>query len=150
KPIIARPSGSLARAWRWVRRNPMVAGLSASVAVLLVALLIGSIVTAVRLGAAARAAQGPFLPGPSGLPRPSNPGPAPARALGGAACHPSPIAHNAVLAAMDVNEELRPLVGHKGELRAVAVAPDGRTAVTGSYDRTARLWDLDSGRLLAA
>jgi WD40 repeat protein len=31
----------------------------------------------------------------------------------------------------------------------VAVAPDGRTAVTGSTDRTARLWDLDSGRVLA-
>ena len=70
-------------------------------------------------------------------------------ALEGAQRHPGPIAYNAVLAAMEANDELRTLIGHGGKVTTVAVAPDGRTAVTGSDDRTARLWDLDSGRLLA-
>ncbi len=123
--------------------------MTASVAFLLIALLVGSIVTAIRLAAAARASQGLYLAAQSELTRPSDPGLALVLALEGAKRHPSPIAHDAVLAAMEANDELRTLIGHKGEVTAVAVAPDGRTAVTGSNDRTARLWDLDSGRLRA-
>jgi WD40 repeat protein len=149
KPIAARPSGSLARAWKWARRNPMVAGLSASVAALLVALLVGSIVTAVRSAAAARSSQGLYLAAQSELTRPSNPGLALALALEGADRHPSPIAHNAVLAAMEANDELRTLIDPGGKVRTIAVAPDGRTVVTGSEDGIARLWDLDSGRVRA-
>ena len=36
EPIMARPSGRLERAWRWCRRNPAVAVLSGSVALLLI------------------------------------------------------------------------------------------------------------------
>jgi WD40 repeat protein len=149
EPITARPSGSLARAWKWARRNPAVATLTAAVGALLMALLIGSIATAVRLAAAARSSQGLYLAAQSELVRPSNPGLALALALEGAERHLSPIAHNAVLAAMEANDELRTLIGHGGKVTTTAVAPDGRTAVTGSDDRTVRLWDLDSGRVLA-
>ena len=41
KPISARRTGYLARRWRWVRRNPTVAGLAASVVLLLVGGIIG-------------------------------------------------------------------------------------------------------------
>ncbi len=34
------------------------------------------------------------------------------------------------------------LGGHEGPVRAVAISPDGRWLVTGSGDKTARLWDL--------
>jgi predicted Ser/Thr protein kinase len=153
KPITARPSGSVARAWKWARRNPAVAALAASVGVLLVVVLIGSIVAAVRLAAAARSSraaavrlaaaarssQGLYLAAQSELVRPSNPGLALALALEGAERHPSPIAHNAVLAAMEANDELRTLIGPGSKVTMIAVAPDGRTAVTGSDDRTARL-----------
>ena len=39
----------------------------------------------------------------------------------------------------------RRFAGHTEAVLSVAVAPDGRTALSGSKDRTMRLWDLDSG-----
>jgi serine/threonine-protein kinase len=41
RPILARPVGSLERLWLWCRRNPLVAGLLAVVAVLVIGSLIG-------------------------------------------------------------------------------------------------------------
>ncbi|HEV3260675.1 MAG TPA: hypothetical protein VG013_27725, partial [Gemmataceae bacterium] len=35
--------------------------------------------------------------------------------------------------------------GHTGAVLSVAVAPDGRTALSGGKDRTARLWDVATG-----
>src|SRR6516165_11410951 len=39
----------------------------------------------------------------------------------------------------------RILTGHEGQVHSVAVLPDGRRALSGSGDRTLRLWDLQTG-----
>src|SRR5262249_20622289 len=41
------------------------------------------------------------------------------------------------------------LEGHTQEIYAVAFTPDGQRVVTGSYDRTLKLWEVTSGRLIA-
>lgn len=39
--------------------------------------------------------------------------------------------------------------GHGGPVRALAVSPDGRLALSGSFDTSAILWDIDGGQALA-
>src|SRR5205823_563100 len=41
-------------------------------------------------------------------------------------------------------KELKPPLAHLAAVRAVAVSPDGRHIVSGSYDTTARIWDLEA------
>jgi WD40 repeat protein/predicted Ser/Thr protein kinase len=42
----------------------------------------------------------------------------------------------------------RTLSGHSDVIRSVAISPDGQTLVSGSYDRTIKLWALYTGKLL--
>jgi WD40 repeat protein len=50
RPIVARRTGALERVRRWCRRNPVVAGMSAAVVILLFVLAVGASVAAVLLG----------------------------------------------------------------------------------------------------
>jgi WD40 repeat protein/serine/threonine protein kinase len=53
QPVHARPVGRFERSWRWCRRNPVLAGLSAAVVGLLVTLSVGSTIAALYLREAA-------------------------------------------------------------------------------------------------
>ena len=43
-------------------------------------------------------------------------------------------------------QSITPPLRHDGALRALAISRDGRTILTGSYDRTAQLWDKVTGK----
>jgi len=44
--------------------------------------------------------------------------------------------------------QLEPLIGHSDWIRSLAFSPDSKTLLSSSNDRTVRLWDIETGRLL--
>jgi hypothetical protein len=51
-------------------------------------------------------------------------------------------------AAGQVQQDIFAQLGHVNEVLAVAFSPDGRTALSGSWDDTLKLWDVATGREL--
>jgi tRNA A-37 threonylcarbamoyl transferase component Bud32 len=70
RPILARPIGPLHRVWRWCKRRPVVAGLSAAIVLLVLFVAIASPLVAVRQAASWPANAGNRPRRCSGLPTP--------------------------------------------------------------------------------
>ncbi len=49
---------------------------------------------------------------------------------------------------METGEELRCFSGHTGVVRQSALSPDGRLALSSSFDQTVRVWDVATGEEL--
>ncbi|MFM6724088.1 MAG: WD40 repeat domain-containing protein [Dolichospermum sp.] len=45
---------------------------------------------------------------------------------------------------LEINEERLTFKGHSDWVRAIAVTPDGKTVISGSWDNTIKIWDLET------
>jgi WD40 repeat protein/serine/threonine protein kinase len=166
RPVIAQPAGMVTRALRLIRRNR-----SASAAVFLLAVLLAGAPIAYGLlershrhdvenalgvarqeklqkDAALVRSEGLRLLAQSSLTLDDNPGLALLLALEGHARSPGLLANTALIESLDALREVRTLVGHTDKVLGVAVSPDGTRFLTTSADRTARVWDLATGRVI--
>lgn len=59
----------------------------------------------------------------------------------------SPIALPKEPSELNPKSHPEPLIGHSDWIRSLAFSPDGKTILSGSNDKTVRLWDIETGQL---
>jgi hypothetical protein len=170
EPVHARPLNVLQKSARWARRRPTVAGLTAAVAILLVAGLVITVAAYARITAANRVANekrrlaeeaGALSQRRLALSGVANG----IRILDGgdwfgalpwlveALKVDPPDAHRERMHRLRLGTileqcpRLLQVLPHEGEVHHVEFSPDGRFLLTSCYDRAARIWEVGSGRL---
>jgi WD40 repeat protein/tRNA A-37 threonylcarbamoyl transferase component Bud32 len=163
EPIQARPSGTWEQAVKWARRRPAVAALIVVSIAATLALLVGGLwfnaQLQVALGQVAaknaaaderlRRSEGMRLAAEAAVVLPDNPGLSLLLAVEGARRAPGHITNNALRAALEACREDHTLLGHEDRVIACDWSRDGKRVVTASVDKTARVWDADTGREVA-
>ena len=156
EPVQARPIGAAGKVWRWCRRKPALAATLVLLQMVLAFGLMGIVwqwhsarqkeviarenLYAADIGAAKHALDGGNLRQAVDLlhkqiPKPSEPD------LRGFEWR--------YLWHHSQGEELFSLAGHQRQGSSVAFSPNGRMLATGSWDRTVKLWDIASHRVIA-
>ena len=157
EPIQARPVGSIERAWRWGRRNPAVAALAAAVIVVLLAGI--GISTSFAILASKNAREARAEAKKADVIRHGF-----QMTAASQACQ-----QNEVASAEAYLEEVSPgfqqtweyrhlrdlcrrkaltFKGHTGSVSAAAFRSDGHRIVSGSADKTVKVWDSVTGEVL--
>jgi WD40 repeat protein/tRNA A-37 threonylcarbamoyl transferase component Bud32 len=163
EPIHARSSSTWEQAVKWARRRPAAAALVVVSIAATAALLLGGLWFNAKLQVALalvdakdaaaterlRRSEGMRLAAESGAMLPENPGLALLLAVEGAQRAPGFITNDALLGALEACREERTLLGHQDMVIASEFSPDGKRIVTTSRDRTARVWDADTGQEVA-
>jgi WD40 repeat protein len=168
RPILARPAGSVERFWRWSRRNPAIAGLSALVLLVLLAAVIASLRSAFHSRRAERA-ENILRRAAEGSAEEKREQLARLAVANGARAMENEDRFGALLwftealrqdrtgsraeemhryrigAALNYSPRLTQAWFHEGPINEAVFSPDGRSALTASRDQTARLWNAQTG-----
>jgi WD40 repeat protein/serine/threonine protein kinase len=150
RPIVARPTPLWGRLWKWARRRPAVAGLTAAVLLVAVTGLTGIVwqwrrAVAERDNARQQWYRADMVAAGSAL-----------------QLHNSQAAERILRSAPEelrqwewhhfhsqLDDASRVLTGHEGTVVGVAFSPDGGQLVSTSEDHTLRLWETATGREIA-
>jgi WD40 repeat protein len=163
EPVHARPVGKMERAWRWGRRNPVVAGLAATVLIVLLAGIGFSTWFAIRANEQAEDARRAALREQKERENADVIRHGFQMTAASQACQ-----QNEVVAAESYLEAVAPafqqtweyrhlcdlcrrkamaIKGHNDSVLAAAFSPDGKRIASASADRTVKVWDSVTGQV---
>jgi WD40 repeat protein/tRNA A-37 threonylcarbamoyl transferase component Bud32 len=155
EPIRARPVGSTEKVVRWCHRNPVVAGLTAAVAVLLVVGAVASSFFAVLASRRATEATRRLYVADLRLVRHAWEQGQPDRVRELLADHDPAHTGRQDLRGFEWyywerqrQLHLAPLRGHRWQVNGVAFSPEGKYLASAGADQSVKVWDLSDGRVI--
>jgi serine/threonine protein kinase/WD40 repeat protein len=155
EPTEARPPRVTERLWKWARRRPVVAGLSAALAVLLVTIVVGSVTFNVKLQAAVTRLQRGIYASEVRLAQDAMLNNDTSRALQLLRQHAPEVDDSArgefawQYLTNTLHRARARLPKHPGDVYSLSFAPDGRRLATACRDGRVRIWDWRRQQLLS-
>ena len=157
EPIVARPINQFEKTWRWCRRKPAVAGLTAATIVLLLALAVGSSVAAIRINRERGRAEAQAYAADMNLAQQARQEGNLGRVRALLLLH-APRAGRQDLRGWEWrqlwqssgSDELFTLGHHSNAIRTLAFSLDGQHLATGGSDKLVKIWDPQGRKELAS